>query len=324
MRSLALALLLSLAACAKDDAPAHLEKARVALFERKPDVALAEFKVTLDRLDRDDSPQANVYRARALRGAADLYAFELSDPRRAVEVYKELITLCPEAPETLEGRIHLAELLWHQFRDLRGAIAEYTAALARNPPQSAELSFTVAKLYFELQDYSQCDLEASKVVQKYETSAFVDDALYLRGQALSMMDGRRDEAARVFHELLERFPESELHAHALVELGRLAADANQPEQAIELWIEALKTHPTPSAVQQQIANVKRQLRNTTPRQVGDAVTAFDWDKYPVHEDHGGEGGAAKPARTSAEAVGGTAEEAQQEARMPAENAAQRQ
>lgn len=306
MRRAALALaLLLVAGCKKPDAPAHLERARTALFEQKPDVALAEYKLALDLLDRDGSAQANLYRARALRGAADVYAYQLGDPKRAVEVYRELITLCPEAPETLEGRLHLAEVLWHRFRDLRGAIAEYTAALARNPPQSAELSYTVAKLYFELQDYEQCELEAGKTIQKFETSAWVDDALYLRGQALSMMDGRKPEAQRVYLDLIDRFPESDLRPHALVELGRLKADAGEPEKAIELWISALKTHPTPQAVQQQIALVRGRLRATTPDQVGDATRAFDWDKVPVYENRG-EGPVPK---TSAEAVGGTAEEA---------------
>ena len=319
-----LAALLALSACRKDDATAHLERARTAQFEQRHDVAIAEYKLALDLLERDSSAQSNLYRARALRGAADLYAFQLNDPRRAVEVYRELITVCPEAPETLEGRLHLAGLLWHQFRDLRGAIAEYTSALARNPPQSAELSFTVAKLYFELQDYEQCELEAGKVSQKFETSVWVDDALYLRGQALAMMEGRKPEAARVFLDLIDRFPDSELRAHALVELGRVKADAGEPEAAIELWVDALKTHPTPLAVQAQIALVRGRLRATTPRTVGDATAAFDWDKFPVYERHGGEEapvGKAPLPRTSAEAVGGTAEEAKRELKMPAENAA---
>lgn len=318
---LSLLLLLTLAACRKDDAPTHLERARTAQFLQKPDVAIAEYKLALDLLARDVSPEANLYRARALRGAADLYAFQLKDPRRAVEVYRELITVCPEAPETLEGRLHLAGLLWHQFRDLRGAIAEYTSALARNPPQSAELTFTVAKLYFELQDYEQCELEAGKVTQKFETSPWVDDALYLRGQALAMMEGKKPEAQRVFLDLVDRFPESELCAHALVELGRLKADAGEPEQAIELWVSALKSHPTPQAVQQQIALVRGRLRATTPRKVGDATSAFDWDKRVVQLPEE-EAAPVKrpPAKTSAEAVGGTAEEAERELKMPAENA----
>lgn len=322
MKWLPLAALLALSACHKDDAPTHLERARTAQFLQKPDVAIAEYKLALDLLERDPSPQGNLYRARALRGAADLYAFQLNDPRRAIEVYRELITVCPEAPETLEGRLHLAGLLWHQFRDLRGAIAEYTSALARNPPQSAELSFTVAKLYFELQDYEQCELEAGKVSQKFETSVWVDDALYLRGQALAMMEGRKPDAQRVFLDLLDRFPESELRAHALVELGRLKADAGEPEKAIELWVSALKTHPTPQAVQSQIALVRGRLRATTPRMVGDATSAFDWDKYPVYERHEEPApNKGPPPKTSAEAVGGTAEEAQQELKMPAEVAA---
>ena len=316
MRAVLFALAITLGGCRKDDAPSHLEKARTALFVQKPDIALTEFKLALDLLERDNSPESNLYRARALRGAADIYAFQFNDAKRAIEVYRELITVCPEAPETLEGRLHLAALLWHQFRDLRGAIAEYTAALARNPPQSAELSFTVAKLYFELQDYEQCELEAGKVAQKFETSVYVDDALYLRGQALSMMEGRKPDAQRVHLDLISRFPESELRPHALVELGRLKADT-APEEAIELWIEALKTHPTPTAVQQQIALVRGRLRATTPTTVGDATAAFDWDKYPVYENHG-EGVGGPPAKTSAEAVGGTAEEAKREARMPVE------
>lgn len=302
---------LALGACRKDDAPAHLEKARTALFEEKPDIALAEYKKALDLLARDHSPQSQLYRSRALRGAADLYAFVLRDFKRAVEVYRELISVCPEAPETLEGRLHLANLLWHQFRDLRGAIAEFTAALARNPPQSAELTFTVAKLYFELQDYKQCELEASKVAQKFEASPWVDDALYLRGQALAMMEDRRGEAQRALSDLLDRFPESDLKAQVLVELGRLKVEAGDPETAIALWVEALKTHPTPRAVQQQIALVRGRLRATTPRTVGDPTAAFDWDKHPVVERFPQEAGPQKHApKSSAEAVGAPLEEAQ--------------
>lgn len=313
--------LLALPGCKKDDAPAYLERARTDLFEHRPEDALADFKKALDALERDTSPEAAVYRARALRGAADVYAFEVGDERKAVEVYRELITVCPEAPETLEGRVHLAELLRHHFRDLRGAIAELTAALARNPPASAELSYQVAEMYFELQDYEQCQLEAAKLASKFETSAFVADALFLRAQALSMMDGRKPEAQRVFSELLERFPDSKLKPHALFELGRLKADAGEPEKAIELWVEAVKTHPTPSVVQDSIARVRARLRATTPKKVGDAFTAFDHDQVPYVGRPGGEGEAepiVKAAKTSVEAAGGTAEEAAKEASMPVE------
>ena len=308
--------LLVFIACRRPDAPVHLDAAKAALFEHKPDLALVEFKQALDLLERDDGAQAAVYRARALRGAADVYAFQLSDPKRAVEVYRELIRRCPEAPETLEGRLHLANLLRRTFHDTRSAIAELTQAIARNPPQSAELSYQVATMYFEIQDYRQSELEASNVARKYETSAYVDDALFLRGQALAMIEGHNAEAQRAFMDLVDRFPDSPLRSYALVDLGRLRADLGELERAIEVWVEALKTYPEPNVVQGSIDRARAQLRATTPRSVGDASKAFDWNVpgNMVIEKQPGE----PKARTSAEAVGGTKQEAESEVNMKEE------
>jgi len=317
-RALLLMAVVGVAACKKPDAPAHLELAKNSLFERNPEMALLEFKAALDLLERDTSPQAQVYRARALRGAADTYFFELRDYKKATQVYRELIQLCPEAPETLDGRIHLATLLRREFHDLRGAIAELTAALARNPPQSAELAYQVATLYFELQDYQQCEIEASKVARKYETSVFVDDALFLRGQALSMMEGKKLEAQRAFMDLVDKFPDSELKPHALFELGRLKNDQGENERAIELWVEALKTHPDPRVVQSSISMVRLRLRETTPDGVGNAAKAFDRGVPGASGEGGPVAVKGPPPKNSVEAVGGTAEEAAAEAHMKGE------
>jgi tetratricopeptide (TPR) repeat protein len=310
MVMMALAVMTVVGGCKKADAPARIEAARKALFAGKPDVALSEYKLALDALERNASAEAMLYRARALRGAADVYAFELHDPKRAVEVYRELITLCPEAPETMEGRLHLAALLRHEFRDLRAAIAELTAAITRNPPQSAELAYEVATLYFELRDYQQATIEADNVVRKYEASVWVDDAMYLKGQAFSMMEERRAEAQRAYTELIDRFPDSPLRAHALVELGRMKADQGEPEKAIEYWVQSLETHPDPKVVQTNIARVRAHLRATTPSKVGDPTKAFDWNLAGAPSEK------ARPMpKTSAEAVGASQEEAAREARM---------
>jgi len=303
---------LVLAGCQKGGGPqSHLEKARAALYAKHSQEALAEYKMALDSLDKDDSKEAPLYRARALRGAADVYYLELHDFPRAVEVYKELIKLCPEAPETLEGRLNLADLLERQFHDLRGAIAELTAAMARNPPQSAELAYRVAKLYFELGDYQQCELEAAQLTKRYETSSYVDDALLLRGQALAMMDDRKPEAMKAFEELVERFPDSELRPHALFEEGKLLADSGEPEKAIEVWVESLKRHPDPQVVQTSIARVRKQLRRSEPTAVGDAAKAFDRDVPGANQGPF----PSRPPKTSIEAVGGSSDEEAREARM---------
>ncbi|MET0405014.1 MAG: tetratricopeptide repeat protein [Cystobacter sp.] len=307
-RSLLLLALALAPGCARDGATEHLQRARDAIFEKRPDEALVEYRKALDALRLDSSPQVPVLKARALKGAADVYWLELRKVKEAVSVYKELITQCPESPEAQESRVVLAELLRVHFRDPRGAIDQLTAALARNPPQGAELHYQVAKLYFELQDYQQCVLESRKLVERFTTSAFVDDSLFLLAQALHMQalqvappDGPearrfRQEASLAYADLITRFADSELAPHALFELGKLKAEAGEHEKAIETWVLALKSHPEPAMVQDSIARVRRRLAATTPENIGSRISAFA--KAP-----------ARPPRNSVEAAGGSAEEA---------------
>jgi len=306
-----LVLALLACACRKNDVRSSLEKGRDAVYAHKPNEALRWYHTALEGLERDDSPEAQVFRARALRGAGDVYYLELKDYRRAVEAYRELVQLCPEAPETLGARLHLADLLEREFHDLRGAIAALNDALARNPPQSAELAYRVAKIYFELGDYRQCELEAQRVATKYETSNYVDDAMMLKAQAVAMMEGRRADAIRMYQELVDKFPDSELQPHALFEIGKLTSDGGDTEKAIEVWIACLKRHPEPQAVQSVIAVARRQLRTSTPTAIGDAAKAFDRDIPGSFVPH-------RMPKSSIEAVGGTEAEAAAEAKMRGE------
>lgn len=298
MRRLRLALaLLALAGVGCRDKPVdHLQRARDATFEKRPDEALVEYRKAFDGLRHDESPEALVLRARALKGAADVYWLEQRKVKEAVGVYRELIQQCPDAPESLDARIILAELLRVHYRDLRGAIDQLTAALKLNPPQGAELHYQVAKLYFELQDYQQCELETRRLTERFPTSAFVDDSLFLQAQAIAMMEGRRQEASRAFADLRTRFPDSELAPHALFEMGKLRADSGDNEKAIETWVEVLKTHPDPSLVQDYIARARKRIENTHSEAMG-REAAFDRNR---------------PARSSLEAVGGKPEEATNE------------
>jgi len=264
----------------RDSAADLMRKARMSVYEKNPQEALRYYRSALDRIERDESPEAPVLKARALRGAADVYRLELGDVKEAIAVYRELIAQCPEAPESLEARVILSELLEIHYRDLRGAITELTAALARNPPESAELHYRVAKLYLELQDYRQADLEAQLVATRYEASAYADDGMLLRAQALAMME-RRADAMKAYEELAQKFPDSELAPHALFELGKLKAEAGDNEKAIEIWVAALAEHPQPQIVQEAIARLRQRIASTTPKGVGESA-AFDYNAVAVH------------------------------------------
>ncbi len=267
----------SLGGCGSDGQDRIL-RAREAVYAKKPDQALKEYRLALDiverQLERDgDAPELKSLQARALKGAADVYYLELRDFRRAAEVYEELIRLCPEAPEALEGRVQLADILRVHFGDARGAIGALTAAVERGAENRAELSYRVAKLYFELGDFEQARLEARRVGERDPQAPEADDAALLEAQALAAMEGKGEDAQAALRSLVERFADSPLVPYALFELGKLRAEAGDREGAIEEWVRALERHPDPQMVQDNIARVRRQIVELTPSKVGRAVLA---------------------------------------------------
>ena len=295
-------LVLLLAAGCHRSAPDHLLRARDLVYARQPQAALREYRQALDVVEKDEGPEAVRIRAAALRGAADVYWLELRDVPKAVSVYRELMAQVPDAPETAEAHVILAGILETHYRDLRGAISELTAALGRNPPQAPDLRYHVAKLYFELGDYQQAELEARAVTNQFPTSGVADDAWMLIGQSLSMREGMRAEAIRAFTALVARFPKSEFVPHALFEIGKLRSETGDDAGAIQAWVQALERHPDPAVVQSAIARTRQRIAQTTPRGTG-AREAFQRPDQPRK---------VVQARTSLEAAGGTADQAARE------------
>jgi TolA-binding protein len=283
----------------------HLVAARDAVYDKRPQTALREYRLALDQVEKDNSASGLALRAAALRGAADTYYLELGDVAKAVGVYRELVAQAPEAKETLDGHVFLADILHRHYHDLRGAIAELTAALARKPVRAPDLAYEVCKLYFELGDYQQCTIESEKLVQAYPDSPRVPDALFLAGQAYAMQEGMHAKAEKAFQAVAERYPSSELAPHALFELGKLRAEAGDAPGAINAWVAALPRHPDPKLVQAAIARMRERIAQTTPSALGQQAAFAKGELAPHHARQ-------NQAKTSVEAAGGTAAEAAKE------------
>jgi tetratricopeptide (TPR) repeat protein len=293
------ALLLLLAGGCRRSASEHLVRARDLVYARQPQAALREYRQAMDVVEKTQGPEANRIRAAALRGAADVYWLELRDMPKAVSVDKELAAQVPDAPESAEAHVILAGILESHYRDLRGAISELTAALGRNPPQAPDLRYHVAKLYFELGDYQQSELEARAVTTQFPSSALADDAWMLIGQSLSMREGMRAEAITPSPRW---WSVSRSRARSPMRCSRLASSGARGDDAgaIQAWVQALERHP---------------------RSRGGAAIARTASGLPrPPAGHGGPGAFQRPdqprrvvqARTSLEAAGGTAEQAARE------------
>ncbi len=278
-RALLLAPLL-LSACLGDPA-AHLDKARDLAFQRRPAEALAEYEEVLSLLAKKDPHKVRAQMVPALKGAGDLCYLEMRQLPRAVEFYRALANRYPEAPETLDARASLAEIL-RGTGDRRGAVAELSA-LVQAFPQGAEVDryqYLAAKDYFELGDYDQAILESRVLLTRYPDSPYADDAQMLIGASLGMQS-QREKAIQAYEEVARRWPASDMAPRARYEQAKILEEMGQEEKAVDVLVEALKTHPDPKGVQMEIARLKKRLAlHRLPDKI-DPAQIWEWNQPQV-------------------------------------------
>jgi TolA-binding protein len=253
-----LVLLLALSACPADPAR-HLEKARELSFQRQPEEALREYEEVLSLLAKKDGSKARALLVPALKGAGDLCYLELKKVQRAVELYQTLVRRFPDVPEALDARANLADIL-RSAGDRRGAVAELSSIVQSFPdaPEVDRYLYAAAKDYFDLGDYNQAIVEARALQRRYPESIHVADSQMLIATALSLQ-GDPEKAIEAYSELIDRWPDSELASRARFEQAKVLAELEREQEAVEVLVEALRTHPSPKTIQLEIARMRKRL-----------------------------------------------------------------
>ena len=201
----------------RDDAPTHLGRRRARgnlRYELGHHAALvAERGCFLDLLGTAAHTSVQVHlstgRERCAARRSTLRKCSHHDPRRAVEVYRELIGLCPEcARRRFEGRLHpLAALLVARLPRPARRHRRDTPPRWRTQPAAIGRAVVhrLAALLRASQDYEQCRIEAAKVVQKCRPRRTSTTRCSCAAGA-ERWTYRKPDAPSTFAELLRRFP----------------------------------------------------------------------------------------------------------------------
>jgi TolA-binding protein len=237
-----------------------MEKADRSESRRSFPEALAGYRNALRRLGDDEGAPARALRSRLLAHLADLCYLDMSDLHCAVDAYRRLIETYPDAPETFQARVHLAEMLRDRLGDLPGAIAQFKALATAYPGRtgSDDFQYQAAEGYFFLRDYAQARTEARALLERFPESSRAPQARFLQASSYEM-EGRRSEAAAAFQELIERTPASEVAPRARLALARLLEQDGDDVQALALLITSLKDDPDPKLVQGEIARLQNRM-----------------------------------------------------------------
>jgi tetratricopeptide (TPR) repeat protein len=272
----ALACLAALAFAGCRTGEGQLETAAALRRRGEPKAALATYQSLLSSLGEQPLPPAGAaLRLKALKAAGDTAYLELGDYGGAIAYYRRIISLAPGSAEALDARGVIGDIFRDRFQDRQAAIAQYADVAAGDAPQAPLYQLKVAREYLELGNSEQARAEARTVRERWPVSKEADEAQLVTAQAWAL-EGREDEAMRAFQALIDRRPAPELVARALEGQAHLLAQLNKFDRSIELYTQALASHPNPDAIRTNLESVRRRreaARTVTP---GNRNEAFDY------------------------------------------------
>ena len=240
--------------------------------------ALAAYKAILADLGEGPLPAGDsAVRGKALRYAGDVAYLELGDYVAALSYYRRIVSLYPGAREAQDARAVLGDIYRDRFKDQLAAIAQYAAIASSDSPNAARYQLEVARGYLALGRFDQARTEARVLREKWPQDELADEAQLLTGQSWAL-EKKDDEALRALQALIDRGPAPGVKARALEAQAHIHATAGRYDRALELYAQALPTHPNPDAIRTHIEAVRERREKAKTARPGDRAAAFDQAK----------------------------------------------
>jgi len=272
------ALLAGLLALACRSPEGRLEAANALRHKGDARGALNGYKALLADLGEGPLPEGEAaVRWKALKFSGDVSYLDLGDYTGAVSYYRRIISLYPGGKEAHEAREVIGDIYRDRFNDRLAAIAQYADVAASDSPDAAKYQLEVARQYLELKRYAQARTEARILRERWPTSDLADEAQLITGQAWAL-EKKDDEALGAFRVLVDRRTRPDIAARALEGEAHIFAQAGKLDRALELYAQALPTHPNPDAIRTDIEAVRDRRERAKTAKPGDRAAAFDHDK----------------------------------------------
>jgi tetratricopeptide (TPR) repeat protein len=249
------------AACQGADVPRRFDAGLDLLYENRFEDAEAHFLALARDMDRSALPDAAAWRARALFQVGRIDHLYLGQPNRAIARLREALKADPAAAFAFEARQEIGDIFHDRLQDYRSAALEYERLLSEFPmhPSVAEFHYRIAQCYFLLSEHDQARTEARLMLQKQPDSGYAAEARLLIANSY-YVEGKLAEAVQAHQEFLATAPEASLRARSQFELGLCHQDLGDAVQAERVYLLALKDHPRPDLVQQQLTALRVRQR----------------------------------------------------------------
>lgn len=178
----------------------------------REEISKGHYRIALTHLDkvikRDATEQ---YVLESLREAARLSEYEIKDPAKAIQYYRQLVLKSPSKTERIKSQEQIAALYFNNLQDYPKAISEYSKLLewSDSVEKNQNYRLSLARAYFYLNNMAQSLSDLERLLKENIPDEVRFSSLLLKGN-IYLTQKNFKLAVTVLTELMEEYPEKSL------------------------------------------------------------------------------------------------------------------
>ena len=194
-----------------------------------------------------------------LRAAEKLAAEK--DYRGALEAYQTIVDTKPGTPEALKAQVAIGELLIEQMNQPAEGIKAYEAVIAAAPEsdEAAEAYYNLGMHYYREKDYKTAQAQFDTIINKFPQLELSHNAQLML--AKSYEDAQNfEQAVEIYDNFANRNPRSERAAIAIARKGQIQKEnLKDEEEAKRTYQSLVKRYGKIEGTEEEIEKAKQEL-----------------------------------------------------------------
>lgn len=195
----------------------------------------------------------------ALRTAENLAAEK--DYRGALEAYQNVVDTKPGTPEALQSQLAIGELLTEQMNQPAEGLKAYEAVIAAAPEsdEAAEAHYNLGMHYYREKDYKTAQAQFDTIINKFPQLELSHNAQLML--AKSYEDAQNfEQAVEIYDNFANRNPRSERAAIAIARKGQIQKEnLKDEEEAKRTYQSLVKRYGKVEGTEEEIEKAKQEL-----------------------------------------------------------------
>ena len=183
------------------------------------------------------------------------------DYRGALEAYQSVVDTKPGTPEALQAQVAIGELLIEQMNQPAEGIKAYEAVIAAAPEsdEAAEAHYELGMHYYREKDYKTAQVQFDTIVNTFPQLELSHNAQLML--AKSYEDAQNfEQAVEIYDNFANRNPRSERAAIAIARKGQIQKEnLKDEEEAKRTYQSLVKRYGKIEGTEEEIEKAKQEL-----------------------------------------------------------------